>query len=431
VKIKKRTLASGAAFYYARFIDPDTGRQVDCTLDKIGLPSHDARRQWAISKARALARRSMDLQSGAPRNAERSVEDALADFYKSGKARLTKATVARYRTTGARLQIWAERVGVGSTDDITRARLSDFREALIAPAGRRGTSARSPFTVNSDIAGAKAIMNHWRRNDLLPRITRDDISDALRPLPTPQRTPSFLRHEDCGKLLEAALRHDRDTFAETREEHLGGRPKGTTRRHDSIAPYVTLVLLTGCRKTEALSLCWSDVDLDAVDPDGRLCGEIRLRASATKTKRDRIVALEVCPGLRRLLAAMKLRAGRAEFVFSGDAATSGDQVEDARARLIATYGAPAFTWQRLRATTGTYLTNAPGIFAAASAYRSAAQLGHSVAVAEKHYLGVLRNIARDAHTLEAAMKITSLVAEVVDDVSNARIVPSRGGSDVA
>ncbi len=38
-----------------------------------------------------------------------------------------------------------------------------------------------------------------------------------------------------------------------------------------------------------------------------------------------------------------------------------------------------FGWQVLRRTCGTFLTNAPGIFGEASAYRSARQLGHSVA----------------------------------------------------
>ena len=71
--------------------------------------------------------------------------------------------------------------------------------------------------------------------------------------------------------------------------------------------------------------------------------------------------------------------------------------------MMKTYGAPTFDWQLLRSTCGTYLTNAPGIFNAATVFMSAKQLGHSVAVAERHYLGVHRGIPREAHTLEAAM----------------------------
>jgi len=43
------------------------------------------------------------------------------------------------------------------------------------------------------------------------------------------------------------------------------------------------------------------------------------------------------------------------------------------ARLIADYGAPALNWKGLRSTCSTYLTNAPGIYGAASAFLAARQ----------------------------------------------------------
>ena len=104
---------------------------------------------------------------------------------------------------------------------------------------------------------------------------------------------------------------------------------------------------------------------------------------------------------RLLLAARRLATGGKGNVFGLTRGTA----EAARKRLHE-YGAPdAFNWQALRRTCGTYLTNAPGIFGGASAYRSASQLGHSVQVAEKHYVGVARGIRPDARTLEAAMQI--------------------------
>lgn len=95
-------------------------------------------------------------------------------------------------------------------------------------------------------------------------------------------------------------------------------------------------------------------------------------------------------------------------------------------RLRASYGAPSsFEWQALRRTCGTFLTNAPGIFGAASAYRSARQLGHSVAVAERHYLGLERGIPREARTLEQAMQIEAEVQQILDAVK------ARASSDAA
>jgi hypothetical protein len=159
-----------------------------------------------------------------------------------------------------------------------------------------------------------------------------------------------------------------------------------------------------------LALLWGDVDLDAKDHEKRIVGEINLRAAAVKTKRARTVWLDHTPALRRLLAAMKLRS-TGPHVFGDAELYTADQVSTARYRLLQEYGAPAFTWQQLRQTTSTYLTNAPGIFGAASAYRSARLLGHSVTVAETRYTGIVR-ISADAKTLEQAMQIEKLVKKI-------------------
>jgi hypothetical protein len=127
------------------------------------------------------------------------------------------------------------------------------------------------------------------------------------------------------------------------------------------------------------------------------------------------------------LAALKLQAGKNVFVFGGRAPLSRTRVEAARKRLVHSYGAPRFSWQNLRQTTGTFLTNAPGIFGAASAFMSARQLGHSVTVAEKHYLGVVRGIARESRTLEAAMQIEDLAREVCEAAGRARPVSGKAG----
>jgi hypothetical protein len=110
------------------------------------------------------------------------------------------------------------------------------------------------------------------------------------------------------------------------------------------------------------------------------------------------VSLEVSPALAALLAGLAPAEQRKGPVWK----LTGDQVK-ASAKRLDRYGAPAgWTWQALRRTCGTYLTNAPGIFGAASAYRSARQLGHSVQIAERHYLGVVK-VPKEATTLEAAM----------------------------
>ena len=85
----------------------------------------------------------------------------------------------------------------------------------------------------------------------------------------------------------------------------------------------------------------------------------------------------------------------------------GDEANAALRGLVREYEAPPRHGEAMRRSIGTYLTNVPGIFGAASAYRSAKHLGHSVTVAEKHCAGLGRGIPSTLETLEAAIGIES------------------------
>lgn len=140
-----------------------------------------------------------------------------------------------------------------------------------------------------------------------------------------------------------------------------------------------------------------------------------------------MVALDVSPRLADLLRALHVTAGKpsrgpvwalTSHEIKAAARRLSPPPEKTKATAVekrrAGYGAPAgWTWQGLRATCGTYLTNAPGIYGAASAYQSARRLGHSVTIAERHYLGVVK-VPKDAATLEAAMGCEAEIAAIVD-----------------
>jgi len=257
-----------------------------------------------------------------------------------------------------------------------------------------------------------------------------------RHVPSNRDLPVYLPPADLRRLLDAALQHDAETFAMTRAEHHAARTPGplpgSTARYPEIAPFAAFLLLTGCRLGEALTLRWSDVDLEALDADGVKVGELRLRASDVKTRTARIVGLEVSPALRRILAGMKLRAGSVERVFEG---LTVDSTTKARARLVKGYGASAFAWKDLRSTCATFLANAPGISGGASVFLAAKQLGHSVVVAEKKYAGTMRGISREARSLDAAMQIApqlervSAAVGVVRDVGRAPAGRRRAGGE--
>ena len=432
VSIKRRKLSSGRVVYRAFFNDPDTGRETAVTLDPKALSTKEAREAWAIDKSEAIAKRRMDIKRGAPLKTETDFDGAIADFLDSCRNRLRPNTVNSYRQSIEPFHVWARKAGVRFTEDLTPAKLVAYRHALVAEGrhdpvagakrGRRrptGTK-RSPVTTNTYLRSLGTFVNHLRSLGLTPHLHRDDIADALKPLKTPRERPKFLHPPALRTLLEAALRHDAAMFDLTREEHAGRRRKGTTPRHPPIAPYTAFLLLTGCRKGEALALRWAHVNLDAVDHTGTAIGEIYVPAANAKTGHARSIGLDVSPGLRGLLA-MKHRGAdrRAPCVFGGAGPYTSEVVDAARTRLVSQYAAPPFTWKMLRSTCATYLTNSTGIWGSATVFLSAKQLGHSVAVAERHYLGVLRGIPRDARSLEAAMEIEPVLARVIASIEPA------------
>lgn len=408
----------------ARYLDPDTGRTTKETLDA-GLRTAELRDEWAVRKAKALTVRRLELERGAPRATGTSLSDALDRYFKDHE-RLRPGTLGIYRRAADKMAAWAGKIGIRSADDLTGPHLVAFRASLVreplnAPVkgGKRGKReaaerTRAPTTVNSELRAIGTVLGYLRRLGLLPKVSSDDLSDGLAKLASNLERLDYRKPHEIRKLLDAALRHDAATFAETREEHAGLREPGTTPRHTPIAPFVTAAVLTGMRAGELIDLEWTQIDLEALDHDGRPVGEIYVSA-ASKTHRARTVGLEVSPLLRALLAALKKR-GAVGSVFG---ITRGD-AKAAERRLRTEFGAPAScNWQALRRTCGTFLTNAPGIFGAASAYRSAKQLGHSVAVAEKHYVDVARGISREARTLEDAMQIAAEVQRVIDAVPRA------------
>ncbi len=411
------------SWWRARFIDPDTDKSQKVTLER-SLTTAELRGDWAVRKSKALAKRRLELEGGAPKATGTALDTAL-DRYFRDHPQLREGTRGIYKQTSDKFADWARRNRIKSADDLTGAHLVAFRAVLLkeplrsaVPGGRRGERGdteerRAPTTINRELRSIGTVLRYLRRLGLLPKISADDITDALGKLAVPSEQITYLRPRDCQRLLEAALRHDADTYKATRREHAGSAPPGSTNKHPAIAPFVAFVLLTGTRVSEARTLEWSQVDLDALDNDGNTVGEIYL-SSSTKTGKSRTIGLEVSPSLRRLLAALKLRRGESQFVFG----FTRDATRSAAERLKRDYGAPAgFGWQVLRSTCGCYLTNAPAIFGGASAYRSAKQLGHDVQVAERHYVDVVRGISKDAKTLEAAMQIDEQLQSVIGAVS--------------
>jgi integrase len=425
VVLLRRQLVRGMS-WQARWTDPDSGRVIRIQLSGENARNEDTRAAWAKKQSDALARRRMDLRSGVVAVVDpQSIDGAIDAYLTDARHRLRGRTIETYERGIELLKAWCAKRGMRRTTDLTPARLAQLRAYLIAKPrqnavaeGRRGERAeddarRSPGAINVELRAIKTLLNSWRLAGHLS-VSKDSIGDVLKALPLSRERPQFLTPSQCQQLLEGCVRHDAAVFDETRKEHAGHGLKGTTPRYQPIAPFVVFVLLTGCRIGEALSLRWDVVDLDAVDNEGRKVGEIHLSAADVKTGRARTIGLEVSPELRRMLAGMKLRAGKNTHVFGGLNPMPRTKADAGLKRLLSEYGAPKFTWQNLRQTTATYLVNAAGIFGSATIYRSCAQLGHSVQVAERLYVGLMRHIPREARSLEAATQIEAQLKTIID-----------------
>jgi integrase len=407
-------------YWRARYKEPDLGRMVKTRLDPLVITTAEARRDWAVKKAKSIAHRKMSIEAGAHR-ATGVLLTTVVDRYFAAHPKLRARTREVYRAGADKMLAWAKQHGVTVVDDLTRAHLARLREHFIktpktlpaqgsGKAGKRVTSneQRSPSTINQELTSVSVVLSYLVDVDAFPKLTGEDLRRALKRLPNTKKRVKFLAPADCKRLIEACLRHDAEMNAGPAEPRRGRKAGGLEPRYTPITPIVTALLLGGFRIGEALQIKWSMVDLNALDVAGRQVGEIHLPAEIVKTNKPRTVGLDVSPALRKMLAAMQLRSGGNGLVFKIKSANVDKSIE----RLVSKYGAPAFTPHVLRRTCGTYLVNAAGICGSASVFRAAQQLGHSVQVAESSYWGLLRGIPATVRTLEDAMQISSLVGKV-------------------
>lgn len=222
------------------------------------LRTAEARRQWAIKKARSLIVRKTEIEAGSPRATGTTLADALKRFFDE-HPRLRPRTLRIYRDATAKLVDWAAKHRVRTVDDLSGPRLLSFRATLAAEprqsqakGGRGGEYAatkkpRAESTVNVELRAVRTVLDYLRRLGLLPKLTSDAVKDSLKQLPVSRDRIEFLRPPEIRRLLDAARRHDAATFKVTRAEHRkGGPPVGSTTRYEPIEPFVRFVLSRAC-----------------------------------------------------------------------------------------------------------------------------------------------------------------------------------------
>jgi integrase len=404
-----------------RYIDPDTGRTVKRTFDR-ALRTRADREDYACKLSDRLARRRLELESGAPRATGTPFADGIQRYY-SAHPKLRPSTLRAYRDATDKLVRFAKKHRIRTVDDLDRRKLMVFREQIVnepkrysAARGRRGAKrtngdTRSAYTVNRELRAVGTCLRYLVDADLFARLSHDDVRRCCKLLKVATNRKKFLRPAQIKKLLTAALRHDAATFKATRAEHGGAAIKGGTPKYPPVSGFALYILLTGCRLGEALRLQWADVHLDD--------GEIHI-GTESKTSKPRDIDITPSAALARLLAAQRLRTGRKGSVWGLTEGEAGAAMD----RLRSDYAAPpSFTFQVCRVSCQSFLASAPSIYGAASIFLAARRGGHSVAVCEKHYAGAVKNISPEAKTLEAAMQIEREAKQVIASIA----APTRRG----
>ncbi|HEX7480289.1 MAG TPA: tyrosine-type recombinase/integrase [Polyangiales bacterium] len=407
----------GTHGWRARYVDPDSGKFVKLSVPERDATTLELRADWAHDLSQKLSKRKHELTDGATRKTGAAFPEVVEGYFKA-HVKHGRKTLRGYRFVAAKLLAWAAENGVKTADELTRPKLMGFKASLVnecktvpVEQGKRGEKKRlvekfrSNVTINNELRAAKTILSYLVKTDSFARLSFDDLHIALEKETVGKKAVKIFRQAELTKLLQDALDHDAATYEMTRLEKEAGKKgkQGQTLKHNPIAPFTAFVLLSGMRFSEAVNLTWEQVHLDL--------GEIHLADTDTKTHHARTVDLAVSPALGELLTKLKEHndAGSVFGMTEGEIRAGGKRIAD-----------KAY-WQTLRATCGTFLTCSPSIFGASSAYRSAFQLGHSVQVAEKHYLGLVKNIPKEATTVEAAMGIEAVLAQILEAIPGPKL----------
>lgn len=332
--------------------------------------------------------------------------DVAARQARGGRAGKSSATLATYQEAVTKLRDYLRQAGLErvTTGEVTLDLLRGFRDHLSRAVSPAMGKPLAPGTVNRHMGSLRALIGRFQDDDdprPFFRLSGESIRRALSKVADERKLPECFSSDELGAFLEAAWAMDhREAVQVVRRKPRSDRVESFG-QSVSVTPLfrlVAILMLTGCRRHEALGLRWSDVDLDQ--------GTIIIRSR--KTGRERMLPLEddnhpVSPGLLSLLRTWRFQEPEATFVLPANGRD----------------GEPAFPkrpWLDL--------CRAAGVEIKPKALRSnwtshmvslgrpvslvAVWAGHSPAVLEKHYLDYAR-LRKGGRDLDEAMGLTSAI----------------------
>lgn len=380
----------GKKTYRLRYSDPETGRVITRSLTPHENQNSQTRTEAAMAQYRLLRRRREDIAEGATphRSADKLFAKAIDDHLAAERNVVAEATYLEYRRASEVIKEWAGKVGIKTCRRVSKGELAKLpshiagmKKMVRKKGGKRGEMALSdeplsPHTVNKLLGGIGGLLNGLRRKEEI-RLTEEDISESLREVPAEITLREFLLPSAIKQLLHACDLHDAETFKITR------RRSTTTPRYKPVKGFIEFLLFAGPRVYEGSQILGSDVTLE-ID-------QIKVRAEIAKHGIERTLDLTLSSTAMRRAEEWSRTDGRLFPLTEGEFLS-------AIKRLITRYGAPEFSPHTLRRTTSTFMACTPKI----GPWIEASQIGHSVDVAKKHYIGKVK-VDPNAETLEQAM----------------------------
>ena len=346
----------------ARYRDPISGRRRKVTLSPVDAASVATRTAWAVAMSELIQRTIRDRALGVRAPLDVTVADAI-ERWMAADARTTN-TVKGYRTA---VREFTAYVGAARfVREIDPPLLEAFRAHVRArkcAAGQRRGQPLKLAVLNTRFRTLIAFLR-WARRGAGCVLATDDIAHAFRAFRVKHERKPFMTRAAIERLLELANKHEPQLYWPIRTG-----------------------LLTGLRAAELVSLRWEWI----TEGD-----RIQLRAAAAKgaiRDIDLTVTHHAIPPRRP-----GTTAGKVYPELTYDRLQQGiKRLRDRDPDVLA-----GVTAHALRRTCATYFT------CTLNPWRSAKSLGHTVAIAERHYAGLVR-VPPGCATLEAAMGIEGVL----------------------
>jgi integrase len=394
---------AGRQFYALRYTDPSTGK---CKQPRLaGVTTLEAAEAAAETLSRTLQRRRLDVTLAGGREyagTTCSLAEEVKTFLTLVKLKVSKqgaptspVTLRRYRDSLKVFTDWCETRDVAQLGQLARTTLDEWLTSRrIAPAHG---NARAASTVNQEVKPVRQMLVAAAIVGRISHMSSDAIRGALPRLTEPAPAPRCYSVVEMRAVLQAALDYD-------------DQPPAVRHNAPPLSPIMAVALLTGMRRGELAKLQCRDVLFDApsaYDPSITTGLDfIRLPAAKTKTHQKRDIEMApYSPLLGELMRALiRKRAGHERVLRVGYSAL-GDY-----AWRLRDFGAPEdFALKHLRSTCATYQSPLPG-----NAKAKAGRLGHTLAIAELHYLALPSGTPVTAPDLETVMKCSELLRVVIE-----------------